>query len=74
MRRAINLNFKYSRGSPELARSRRIKLWRIWRWVDEAAPAEDMVEIGDASVKLSHGRERQATMQVLEGSREEIEK
>jgi len=37
-------------------------------------PAEDIVEVGDAPVKLNNGREARVTMHVLEGSKEEIEK
>ena len=37
-------------------------------------PAEDVVEVGDAPVKLAHGREARVTMHVLEGSKEQIEK
>jgi hypothetical protein len=37
-------------------------------------PAEDIVEVGQAPVKLTNGREAHVTMHVLEGSKEEIEK
>jgi hypothetical protein len=37
-------------------------------------PSEDVVEVGQAPVKLSSGREAHVTMHVLEGSKEEIEK
>jgi len=37
-------------------------------------PSEDVVEVGDAAVKLANGREAHVTMHVLEGSKEEIEK
>jgi hypothetical protein len=37
-------------------------------------PAEEVIEVGDAPVKLKNGREARVTMHVLEGSREEIEK
>jgi len=37
-------------------------------------PSEDIAEVGDATVKLSNGRDAHVTMHVLEGSKEEIEK
>jgi hypothetical protein len=37
-------------------------------------PAEDVVEVGQAPVKLNNGREAHVTMHVLEGSKEDIEK
>ena len=37
-------------------------------------PAEEVVEVGDATLKLSNGREAHVTMHVLEGSKEQIEK
>lgn len=37
-------------------------------------PAEEIVEVGDAPVKLRSGRDARVTMHVLEGSKEEIEK
>jgi hypothetical protein len=37
-------------------------------------PAEEIVEIGDAAVKLKNGREARVTMHLLEGSKDEIEK
>jgi hypothetical protein len=37
-------------------------------------PADEIEEIGDATLKLKNGREARVTMHVLEGSREEIEK
>jgi hypothetical protein len=37
-------------------------------------PAEDVLEVGHAPVKLANGREAHVTMHVLEGSKEEIEK
>ena len=37
-------------------------------------PSEDVVQVGEAPVKLSNGREARVTMHVLEGSKEEIEK
>ena len=37
-------------------------------------PSEDVVEVGQAAVKLANGREAHVTMHVLEGSKEEIEK
>ncbi len=36
-------------------------------------PAEDIVEVGQAPVKLKNGRDAHVTMHVLEGSKEEIE-
>jgi len=37
-------------------------------------PAEEILEIGDAAIKLKNGREARVTMHVLEGSKEQIEK
>lgn len=37
-------------------------------------PAEEVAQVGQASVKLTNGREAHVTMHVLEGSKEEIEK
>jgi len=37
-------------------------------------PSEDVVEVGQAPVKLKSGREAHVSMHVLEGSKEEIEK
>ncbi len=37
-------------------------------------PAEEVVEVGDAPVKLKNGREARVTMHILEGGKEEIEK
>ena len=37
-------------------------------------PSEDVVEVGQAPVKLVNGREGRVTMHVLEGSKEDIEK
>jgi hypothetical protein len=37
-------------------------------------PSEDIVEVGDAPVKLTNGHEARVTMHILEGSKEEIEK
>jgi len=37
-------------------------------------PADEVVEMGEAPVKLKNGREAHVTMHVLEGSKEEIEK
>lgn len=37
-------------------------------------PSEDVLEVGDAPVKLANGNEARVTMHVLEGSKEEIEK
>lgn len=36
-------------------------------------PAEDIVEVGEAPVKLRNGNTARVTMHVLEGSKEEIE-
>jgi hypothetical protein len=37
-------------------------------------PSEDVLEVGQAPVKLKNGREAHVTMHVLEGSKEEIER
>ena len=37
-------------------------------------PADDLNEVGEATVKLKSGREAHVTMHVLEGSKEQIEK
>lgn len=37
-------------------------------------PADEAVEVGDATVKLKSGKEAHVTMHVLEGSKEDIEK
>lgn len=37
-------------------------------------PADEIVEVGDATIKLKNGREAHVTMHVLEGGKEEIEK
>jgi hypothetical protein len=37
-------------------------------------PAEDIEEVGDAVIKLKHGREGRVTMHILEGSKNDIEK
>jgi hypothetical protein len=37
-------------------------------------PSEDITQVGEATVKLTNGREAHVTMHVLEGSKEEIEK
>ena len=37
-------------------------------------PAEDVVQVGEAPVKLKNGRTAQVTMHVLEGSKADIEK
>jgi len=37
-------------------------------------PADDLAEVGEATVKLKSGREAHVTMHVLEGSKEQIEK
>ena len=36
-------------------------------------PADDIVEVGEAPVKLRNGNTARVTMHVLEGSKEEIE-
>jgi hypothetical protein len=36
-------------------------------------PADEVAEVGDATLKLKNGREARVTMHVLEGSREVIE-
>ena len=36
-------------------------------------PADDVVEVGDAPVKLNNGRGARVTMHVLEGSKADIE-
>ena len=37
-------------------------------------PADEVVEVGDAVIKLKNGRDARVTMHVLEGGKEEIEK
>ena len=37
-------------------------------------PAEEVLEIGEASVKLKNGRTAHVTMHLLEGSKQQIEK
>ena len=37
-------------------------------------PADEIVELGEAPVKLKNGRQARVTMHLLEGSKEEIEK
>ena len=37
-------------------------------------PAEELAEVGDATLRLKNGREAHVTMHILEGSKEEIEK
>jgi hypothetical protein len=37
-------------------------------------PADEVAEVGDATVKLKNGREAHVTMHVLEGTKEEVEK
>jgi len=37
-------------------------------------PSEEVIEVGDAPLKLKGGREARVTMHMLEGSKEEIEK
>ena len=36
-------------------------------------PADEVVEVGDAALKLKNGNEAKVTMHTLEGSREQIE-
>jgi hypothetical protein len=36
-------------------------------------PAEEVTEVGDATIKLKSGREAHVTMHVLEGSKDQIE-
>ena len=37
-------------------------------------PAEEVLEVGDATIKLKNGRDAHVTMHILEGSKEDIEK
>ena len=37
-------------------------------------PADELAELGEATIKLKSGREAHVTMHMLEGSREDIEK
>jgi hypothetical protein len=37
-------------------------------------PSEDVLEVGNATVKLTNGREAQVTTHIVEGSKEEIQK
>ena len=37
-------------------------------------PAEDIAEVGDAVIKLKHGRETRVTMHILEGRKDDFEK
>ena len=37
-------------------------------------PSEDVQEVGNATVKLTNGREAQVTTHIVEGSKEEIQK
>jgi hypothetical protein len=37
-------------------------------------PSDEVVEVGDAPIKLKNGREARVTMHTLEGSKDEIEK
>jgi hypothetical protein len=37
-------------------------------------PSDEVLEVGEAAVKLKNGRDAHVTMHVLEGSKEEIEK
>jgi hypothetical protein len=36
-------------------------------------PADELAEVGDATLKLNNGNEAHVTMHVLEGSKEQIE-
>jgi hypothetical protein len=36
-------------------------------------PSDEIIEVGEAIIKLKNGREGRVTMHVLEGSKEEIE-
>ncbi len=36
-------------------------------------PAEEIVEVGDATVRLKNGGEARVTMHILEGGKQEIE-
>jgi len=37
-------------------------------------PSDELLEVGDATLKLKNGREAHVTMHLLEGSKEDIEK
>lgn len=37
-------------------------------------PAEELVEVGEGTVKLKNGREARVALHVLEGSKDDIEK
>ena len=37
-------------------------------------PSDEVLEVGDAPIKLKNGNEARVTMHVLEGAKEEIEK
>ncbi len=37
-------------------------------------PMEDLEEVGEATLKLKHGRTARVTMHILEGSKDDIEK
>ncbi len=37
-------------------------------------PADEVVEVGDATIKLKNGRDAHVTMHILEGDKEEIQK
>ena len=37
-------------------------------------PADDIEELGEAEIKLKHGRQAHVTMHLLEGSKHDIEK
>jgi len=37
-------------------------------------PSDELVEVGDAEVKLKNGKDARVAMHILEGTREQIEK
>jgi hypothetical protein len=37
-------------------------------------PSEEIVEVGDATIRLKNGHEARVTMHILEGGKQEIEK
>jgi len=37
-------------------------------------PADELIEVGEGTVKLKNGREAHVTLHLLEGSKEDIEK
>jgi len=62
--------------SPSSLERRRIKVMANLTLVYgmRLLPSEDVIEVGQAPVKLTSGREAHVAMHVLEGSKEEIEK